>query len=372
MEAIVYVRHSDDCPHKENKFWRRCRCRKWIYVPGEVRRISAKTRSWEQAEREARRLSGAAPVSDGYGQGVRSAVNAYLEDKEQQSLSKSWTYKIKREMESLTAWCDRKGILLLSELSLHNLEDYRKTWTGAAITRHKRQERLRSFFLYCMRHRWVAENTAANLSGIKVSTSPTLPLTRDEFKRVLECAAEYNPRSSDREWRRRRARAMLLLLRWSGLRLGDAARLERSRLDKEGNLLLYMSKTGESVFVPLPDQAVEALRTLRSPNRRYFFWTGTSTKESAVYRWWTTLKAIFKAAGVPDAHPHMLRDTFAIECLLSGVPIDQVSMLLGHSSVKITEKHYSPWVRARQQQLQESVRKSWAVEQSHRPLHKRP
>jgi hypothetical protein len=45
--------------------------------------------------------------------------------------------------------------------------------------------------------------------------------------------------------------------------------------------------------------------------------------------------------------------------LLAGVPIDQVSMLLGHSSVKITEKHYSPWVKARQEQLAASVRNAW-------------
>jgi integrase len=55
----------------------------------------------------------------------------------------------------------------------------------------------------------------------------------------------------------------------------------------------------------------------------------------------------------------MFRDTFAVELLLSGVPIDQVSILLGHSSVKITEKHYSPWVKARQEQLEASVRQSW-------------
>jgi len=57
----------------------------------------------------------------------------------------------------------------------------------------------------------------------------------------------------------------------------------------------------------------------------------------------------------------MLRDTFAVEMLLAGVPIDQVSILLGHSSVKITEKHYMPWVRARQEQLEQSVRKAWAL-----------
>lgn len=71
------------------------------------------------------------------------------------------------------------------------------------------------------------------------------------------------------------------------------------------------------------------------------------------------MKKIFKAAGIPEAHPHMLRDTFAVEMLLAGVSLQEVSVLLGHSSVKITEKHYKPWVKARQEQLQQSVRKPW-------------
>jgi integrase len=58
---------------------------------------------------------------------------------------------------------------------------------------------------------------------------------------------------------------------------------------------------------------------------------------------------------VNDAHPHRFRDTFAVELLLNGVPIEQVSMLLGHSSIKVTEKHYAPWVQARQKQLEESL-----------------
>jgi integrase/recombinase XerD len=41
------------------------------------------------------------------------------------------------------------------------------------------------------------------------------------------------------------------------------------------------------------------------------------------------------------------------------VPIDQVTILLGHSSVKITEKSYAPWVKARQEQLEAAVRKTW-------------
>ena len=57
----------------------------------------------------------------------------------------------------------------------------------------------------------------------------------------------------------------------------------------------------------------------------------------------------------------MLRDTFAVEMLLTGVPLEQVSILLGHKSIKITEKHYAPWVKARQEQLAANVRKAWSV-----------
>jgi integrase len=57
----------------------------------------------------------------------------------------------------------------------------------------------------------------------------------------------------------------------------------------------------------------------------------------------------------------MFRDTFAVEMLLAGVPIDQVSILLGHASVRVTEKHYSPWVRARQDQLEKSMQSAWQL-----------
>lgn len=337
-------------------------CRKWLNIVGQNKRISAGTRSWEQAERNARELAFGDPNKPPVGeQLVNHATRAFIEDKAQQSLSKNWQRKLTSELEDLARWCDGHVMLRLSDITLHRLEQYRKTWVGSPITRRKRQERLRSFFLYCLRHKWVSENPAALLSTIKVSHPPTLPLTREQFASVMEAAEKYNPRASDKNWRRQRAISMLLLLRWSGMRIGDAARLERVKLTKAGSLLLpYTQKTGMGVYIPLPPHVVILLRGLPNPaNTRYFFWNGNTAIESPTMRWWNTLKTIFKAAGIPEAHPHMLRHTFAVEMLLAGVPLEQVSVLLGHASVKITEKHYAPWVRARQEQLEQSVQKAW-------------
>ena len=51
---------------------------------------------------------------------------------------------------------------------------------------------------------------------------------------------------------------------------------------------------------------------------------------------------------------------FAVELLLAGVPIERVSVLLGHQSVRITEKHYAPWVRSRQEQLEADLARAWS------------
>jgi integrase len=47
--------------------------------------------------------------------------------------------------------------------------------------------------------------------------------------------------------------------------------------------------------------------------------------------------------------------------LLKGVSMEIVSKLLGHSSIKVTERHYSPWVKARQDQLETEVRRIWSI-----------
>ena len=96
----------------------------------------------------------------------------------------------------------------LADINTLALEEYRKTWKGAAGTRARRQVRLSHVLKYCVKYQWMQQNFATEISKIKVPDSPKLPFTREEFERTIEAAS----------WRRQRAVAMLLLLRWSGLR----------------------------------------------------------------------------------------------------------------------------------------------------------
>lgn len=119
-------------------------------------------------------------------------------------------------------------------------------------------------------------------------------------------------------------------------------------------------KTGVHVYCVLPDLVVKALDAAPRSSDNYFFWTGQSTVRSAKGKWQRRLQRLFELAGAVGGHAHRFRDTFAVELLLAGVPLERVSVLLGHQSVRITERHYSPWVRARQEQLGADLQRAFA------------
>ncbi len=143
------------------------------------------------------------------------------------------------------------------------------------------------------------------------------------------------------------------------MRIGDGVNFSTERL--EGNrVFLYTQKTGVAVNTVLPDFVVSALAATPKVTENLYFWSGSGKLESIVRSWQTRLRRLFKLADVFNGHAHRFRDTFAVELLLAGVPIERVSILLGHQSVRITEKHYAPWVRSRQEQLEADLARAWS------------
>ena len=107
---------------------------------------------------------------------------------------------------------------------------------------------------------------------------------------------------------------------------------------------------------------LESPTTVKNAHVEYVFWDDNSTRETTVKSWNRVFNKLFKAATPPVAggHPHRFRDTFAVSLLLKGVSLESVSKLLGHTSIKVTERHYAPWVKARQDQLESDVKRTWA------------
>ena len=117
------------------------------------------------------------------------------------------------------------------------------------------------------------------------------------------------------------------------------------------------------VYTVLPDSVLQALEATPRMTEKNYFWSGQCRRESVAGLWEKRLKKLFDSAGVSkgqgNAMSHRFHDTFAVELLLAGVPIERVSVLLAHQSVRVTERHYNPWVSSRQEQLEADVARTW-------------
>jgi integrase/recombinase XerD len=190
-----------------------------------------------------------------------------------------------------------------------------------------------------------------------------MPLTSEEMVRIFSaCDAWCAIVPSSAKKNLLRLKTLVLLMRYSGMRISDTVTMTIDTLDGK-RLFLYTQKTGVPVYTVLPDSVVKALEATPRVTTKHYFWTGEGNVESIVRSWQARLKKLFDLAGVPkgqgNAISHRFRDTFVVELLLAGVPIERVSILLGHQSVRITERHYNPWVRSRQEQLEADVASAW-------------
>jgi integrase len=341
---------------------RRRPCPIWVHgqkPDGTYVRESMKTRDWPRAQKIIR-------AWEDQGQKPKSSTLVTVEDWASRFLANMKTEgkghetirKYEQLFKPLKAFAFDKGIRFVSEFDLSLLEEFRSAWPDGDLARQKKQERLRTVFKYARSRRMIAYNPALELGKVVVKPKQVVPFTDDEMAAIESAAKkriEDKNRSTEERERSRVAYALILLIRYSGLRIGDACMLRRDRLS--GNRLsLRTHKAPKDISVLLPDHVIDAMNGFKPASEAYFFWHGDSTLKSLtnLYRDFY-LVPVFKAAKIAgDPHPHQFRHTFAAKLLSSGTSVENVAALLGNSP-KVVWKHYAAWVKERQEALDDAV-----------------
>ena len=358
----IYRRHRKDCAHRsEGRKYRRCRCPIWVdgFLAGREIRKSLDTADWQKAQDKVREWeaqdsepkNAAEPIT------IQQAGEKFIADANARKLNESTIYKYSLLFKQLGNFAQKGGLRYLKEVELTTLDEFRSEWKDGPCSSLKKLERLRAFLRFCERRKWIGNNPATDLKAPKIQNKPTMPFTHAEILKILAAFNKYADRVGVAS--AQRLKAFVLLLRYSGMRIGDTVKCGVNRIT--GNkLFLYTQKTGVPVQCVLPDFLVRELEAAPKSSEGHFFWTGKSKLHSAIGKWQRRLQTLFALAEVQGGHAHRFRDTFAVELLLVGVPLERVSVLLGHQSVRITERHYSPWVRSRQEQLEQDLQRAWS------------
>ncbi|MCC7237030.1 MAG: tyrosine-type recombinase/integrase [Bryobacterales bacterium] len=278
-----------------------------------------------------------------------------------QGLAPSTIRKYRTLFTQLTTFCEKRGIAHFERIDLAAIRAFRQSWTDSNYSASKKLERLRTIYSFAIQSGHAKQNLAKELAKPKITEPPTMPFTKEQMISILFACETHQQSGQRRSQHDRRIRPLVLLLRYSGLRIGDALSLKKSALIGD-RILLHTQKTGTAVHLKLPQVVVDALNSLPSKSEEYFFWTGKGRLETVAGNYRRNLREVFRLAGIPDGHPHRFRDTFAVELLLEGASIEDVSKLLGHQSIRITERHYAPWVKERQARLDAQIERSWRAD----------
>jgi len=356
LMLTIWRRHTKTCPHRtKGRDVLKCSCPLWAdgYVDGKrVLRQSLKTRDMARARKHAVALE--SPDAQIF-KPVPDAVDAFLEHCESEGLKFSTVRKYRNTLNHLKAFCDKRKIDSVGELTTDHLDAFRAGRALKPITSSKELELLRQFCGFCCDRKWCPENVGKRIKSPRnIKPNDVEPFSTAEVSAIIK-ACDAIGRGP---YERLRARAMILTLRYTALRIGDVALLERNRLSRESGrwrIFLRTEKSGKPVFLPIPAELKAAFDVVPLPrgcgeNPRFFFWNGISSERAMKGIAERSLAAVFKSSMVPHAHAHRFRHTLATELLGNGASFEDVADILGNSP-EIVRKHYAKWSPARQNRI---------------------
>lgn len=147
---------------------------------------------------------------------------------------------------------------------------------------------------------------------------------------------------------------------YTGLRIGELCALTWENIDLKNKRILvtktlqriYLAKNKTAILIdspksvnsirkiPMNDKVYEILKFQKKQKKdQEFFLTG-SKRYIEPRRYQYTFNKILKEAGLRDYNFHILRHTFATNCIKVGMDPKSLSEILGHSNVNITLNKY--------------------------------
>jgi integrase len=367
----LYRRHIKKCPHRrEGREHSKCSCPIWCdgELNGERCRKTLKTRDWQRALRLAERLERpnaertdlvpcAQPgcnhrVERGrcqeHRRGLAEAIEAFHAASPDMAHGSMEGYR--RILRLFLAHASSQHATV-DAITPDVINTYRAGRPIVPITWRKELQILHRFFAFCLRRKWISENPTNDVPAPRnIKPTDKDPYTRDDIVKILAATEAIG----NEPYERLRARALVLMLRYTALRIGDVATLAKDRI-RAGEIYLRTTKAGKVVKLPVHPELQAALEVLPEPRgsageSRYFFWSGNGVRRTAVRNATQSLTRVFRRSGVAGSHAHRFRHTLATEILENGGTFEEAADVLGNSP-DIVRKYYAKWSSRRQERI---------------------
>jgi site-specific recombinase XerD len=130
--------------------------------------------------------------------------------------------KYKRILDYLKTFCEDLSLTFVDQVGVESMDRYDVWRQKDGSSWIKEREILVQFFEFCRDRGWTTKNPATSLRRPRMlEANDVVPYTRNEIIQIIAACDEIGKTN----YERRRARAMVVLMRYAGLRISDVVTL---------------------------------------------------------------------------------------------------------------------------------------------------
>lgn len=185
-----------------------------------------------------------------------------------------------------------------------------------------------AFFCWCVDNKYISCNPMKGIAQIKWD------------KKVRKAYSEIDVEKVKRDCTTLRDRALLEFLYSTGCRVSEVVSLNISDVNFQNNTVKVFGKGAKERIVFMSDVAMLYLKEYLASRTDDGEWLFATLKAPYGRFHKNGIEAMLRkhgsSAGVQNVHPHRYRRTLATNLVRKGMPIQEVSKLLGHSDVNTT------------------------------------
>ncbi len=228
------------------------------------------------------------------------------------------------------------GNILLDKIDNRGVEKYKSQRLSDGLVPNSVNRELAFLrFMLNKAHEWNYVNTVPTITALKVPSRPVKFLSETDIERLLEYSSPW-------------LRPMILVLRNTGIRVGELFQLRLNDIDMNNMLLLVRStKTNNYRMIPINSELGPTLKWLRlyhtdpctskallrtGQQLDYLFCHNDGSRIKSI---WGSFNNACTKAGI-KATVHILRHSFASHLVMNGVDLVSIKELLGHSNINTT------------------------------------
>lgn len=223
----------------------------------------------------------------------------------------------------------------IEDVTTNGIKMYLMTMKTERNLQNSTVENMRSYlsavFTWVANEKFIDYNPCLNIQPIKIKKEIRKSFTDKEMEKIKDFC-KNNPKNL----------ALINFLYSTGCRISELCSANIKDINFEDKSVIVLGKGNKERRVYLSEEAcislIEYLNTRKDKNEALFINNRKERINPGGVRW--ILHNIENKIGIEDIHPHRFRRTLATNLLDKGMAIQDVSKILGHANVSITQIYY--------------------------------